>query len=105
LTWSADSGATCTASDGWSGTQPASGTRVVTPTAAGTLSFTLTCSAAASAGYSGTPASTARSVALTVTAPSAFAHTALVQDTDRGARVDARLSNPWGLAFGPTSPA
>lgn len=41
LTWNASGAATCTASDGWSGTQAVTGTKQVTITAA--VKFTLTC--------------------------------------------------------------
>lgn len=105
LTWSADGGAGCVASDAWSGAEPLSGTQSFTPSSAGTLRFTLTCSTAATAGYTGAPVSTIKTVTLNVVTPSAFSQTPLVQDTAGGARVDARLSNSWGLAFGATSPA
>src|SRR4051812_45783866 len=43
LTWSSDAGTTCTAGNAWTGTQAATGTQVVTPVAAGTLTYTLSC--------------------------------------------------------------
>lgn len=101
LTWSSSSGTACTASDGWSGSQTASGTAVVTPTAVGTVTYTLTCGGNA---YNG---NTAKSAMLTVGQPSAYSSTNLVGDTGTAGAltVDANLVNPWGIAFGPTSPA
>jgi hypothetical protein len=43
LTWSALNVTSCTASGSWSGTQKTSGSLTITPTAAGTDSYTLTC--------------------------------------------------------------
>jgi hypothetical protein len=43
LTWSAYNVTGCTASGSWSGTQNTSGSLTITPTAAGTDSYTLTC--------------------------------------------------------------
>lgn len=62
LTWSSTNATSCTASGAWSGSQPVSGTQSVTPTAAGTDTYTLTCT-----GSGGTtqPAS----ATLTVNAP------------------------------------
>ena len=60
LTWSSDAGNNCTASGDWSGPQPSSGSRTVTPSAGGTQTFTLTCSGS---GYSG---EATRSATLTV---------------------------------------
>ena len=101
LTWASNSGTTCTASDAWTGTQTASGSSVVTPTAVGTSTYTLTCSGG---NYSG---NTAASAMLTVTAASAYSSTKLVGDTGAAGAltVDPNLVNPWGIAFGPTSPA
>ena len=98
LTWS--SNATCTASDGWTGTQAASGTQDVTPTAAGTVTYTLTCSGSS---YTG---SATQSATLTVNAASAYTATSLVEDLAGGTQrtTDPLLVNPWGLALGATSP-
>src|SRR5579871_6745000 len=99
LTWSANSAASCTASGAWIGSQPVSGTQTVTPSSSGTAIYTLNC---ASAGAYAT--STEMSVTLTVTAPSAFVNTALVADLAGIARTpDAKLVNPWGVAFSPSS--
>ncbi|MGB8692278.1 MAG: TIGR03118 family protein [Steroidobacteraceae bacterium] len=102
VTWSSSSGSSCTASDAWSGTVAASGSSVVTPTALGTATYTLTC--AGGGAYGG---NVAKSTALTVTAPSAFSATKLVADTAGVGAVttDANLVNAWGIAFGPTSPS
>ena len=101
LTWASNSGTTCTASDAWTGTQTVSGSSMVTPTAVGTSTYTLTCSGGA---YSGNAAASA---ILAVTAPSAYSSTNLVGDTGAAGAltVDPNLVNPWGIAFGPTSPA
>ena len=98
LTWTTMGSSACTASGAWSGSEPATGTKVVTPTAAVTDTYTLTCTA--------TGTSTAKSATLTVTAPSAVVATTLVADSAGTAAltVDAHLLNPWGIAFGPTTP-
>jgi len=44
LTWSSIQATSCTASGAWSGTQAASGSLVLTPSVAGTQTYTLTCS-------------------------------------------------------------
>jgi len=98
LTWTSTNSSTCTASGAWSGDQAASGTSVQTPTAVGTLTFTLTCSAPSGG-------SAAKSATLTVTPPTAFTVTSLVADSAGTAALttDAHLVNPWGIAFGPTT--
>ena len=58
VTWT--SNAPCTASGAWSGTKAASGSEIVTPTQAGTFTYTLTCSGG---GYRQSPS---RSATLTV---------------------------------------
>jgi len=105
VTWSSNSGTNCTASGAWSGSQPAMGSTVVTPTAAGSETFTLSCSGGI---YSNGTAS----AVLTVTAPAAattavFSLTNLVADTAGGSaqNVDPRLVNPWGLSIAATNPA
>lgn len=62
VTWTAIAGASCQASGGWSGAQPASGSSTVTPGATGSLTYTLVCSGG---GYSG---DITESVTLTVSA-------------------------------------
>jgi len=101
LTWSAPPGATCTAGGGWSGSQASSGTQAVTPAAAGSVNYTLSCSA--TGGAYGAGSSGSASATLSVTAPSGYTSTALVGDTVAAGAlvVDASLVNPWGVAFGP----
>jgi uncharacterized protein (TIGR03118 family) len=99
ITWSSNSGTTCMASGAWTGSKSASGTATVTPTAAGTLSYMLSCSGGA---YS---ASTTKTVTLMVDAVTAFSQTDLVSNgTVMAATTDADLVNPWGLALAPTGP-
>lgn len=99
LMWSATSGTMCTASGAWSGSQPASGTMTITPTAAGTETFDLTCS-------SGIYSSSTASATLTVTAASAVTVTDLVADVAGGTatHVDTKLVNPWGVSI-PAAPS
>ena len=61
LTWSSANATACTASNAWTGSEAVSGTVTETPTAAGTLSYVLTCT-----GAGGTAHATAT---LTVNAP------------------------------------
>ncbi len=61
LTWSSTNATACTASNAWTGSEAVSGTMSETPTAAGTLSYVLTCT-----GAGGSANATAT---LTVTAP------------------------------------
>jgi hypothetical protein len=63
LTWGSTNATSCTASGSWSGSLATSGSQTVTPAAAGTDTYTLTCSNA-------TVSSAAASVTLTVTAKS-----------------------------------
>ncbi len=100
ITWSSNPGDSCSASGGWSGAEPDSGSLTVTPTAAGAITYALMCTGGA---YSG---STTQSATLTVTAPSAYSFTRLVGDTAAAGAltIDANLVNPWGIAFGTTSP-
>jgi uncharacterized protein (TIGR03118 family) len=98
LTWSSTNSSSCTASGGFSGSEATAGTSVVTPTAAGSVTFTLTCNGANSG-------STVESTTLSVTAATAFTITNLVADSTGTAALttDAHLVNPWGIAFGPTT--
>jgi hypothetical protein len=61
LTWSSTNATGCTASNGWAGGEGISGTQSVTPTAAGSVSYVLTCT-----GSGGSASATAT---LTVTSP------------------------------------
>ncbi len=96
VSWSSNTGTSCTASGGWSGTLAASGSQTVTPTAAGTDTFTLNCTGGA---YGGGTASA--NLAVTAAAATAFSLTKLVADTAGGTAVtvDTNLVNPWGLAI------
>ena len=100
LTWSASPGTACTASNGWTGAQQATGTADVTPAATGTVTYTISCSGA---GFTGTATQDAT---LTVRAASASLATTLVEDFAGGAarKQDTNLVNPWGLALLATSP-
>jgi len=107
LTWSTMNASTCAGSGGWTGNEATGGTQAVTPTASGNVTYTLTCTAPTGGGYSGGGGgTTAMSVTLTVNPASAFTFTTLVSDTaGTGALVtDPNLINPWGIAFGPTTP-
>ena len=90
LTWSASPGTTCTASNGWTGAQPTSGSANVTPTATGNVTYTLACSGA---GFTGTAS---QSVTIAVQAASAYLATTLVEDFAGGAarKQDTNLVNP-----------
>ncbi len=94
VTWSSNTGTSCTASGGWSGSLAATGTQTVTPTAAGTDTFTLNCTGGSYGGGKG-------SASLTVSAATAFSLTKLVADTAGGtaANTDTNLVNPWGLSI------
>lgn len=106
VTWSSNSGTSCTASGAWSGSQAAMGSSVITPTAAGAETFSLSCSGGVYSSGSG-------SAMLTVTAPTApsatamFTLTNLVADAAGGSakNVDAKLVNPWGLSIAASNPA
>jgi len=63
ITWASTNASSCTASGSWSGTLATSGTQTLTPSSAGTDTYSLTCSNAVGA-------SPAASVTLTVTAAS-----------------------------------
>jgi uncharacterized protein (TIGR03118 family) len=95
LTWSTNASG-CTATGAWSGSQSASGTLTVTPTASGASVYTLVCTGGI---YS---PSTGVSATLTVNPQSGFTLTALVADAAGTAAVktDANLVNAWGIAFG-----
>jgi uncharacterized protein (TIGR03118 family) len=95
VTWSSNSGTSCTASGAWSGSLAATGTKTVTPTAAGTETFTLSC---AGGGYG---SGGMGSATLTVTAATAFSLTKLVADTAGGTALntDTNLVNPWGVSI------
>lgn len=92
VTWSSN-GTGCTASGAWSGSQSASGSTRVTPTAAGSQTYSLNCTGGAYSSGNG-------SATLTVNAASSFSLTNLSADTaGTAAQVDAHLTNPWGLSI------
>ncbi|HZF16407.1 MAG TPA: TIGR03118 family protein [Steroidobacteraceae bacterium] len=98
LTWTTN-GTGCTASGAWTGAQSAGGTQVITPTAIGTQTYTITCTGGA---YG---ASTAQSATLTINAPSAFSMSSLVSDgAVNSVNNDVNLKNPWGIVFAPGAP-
>jgi len=96
VTWTSNTGTACTASGAWSGSLAATGTQTVTPTAAGTETFTLNCTGGTYGGGMG-------SASLTVNAASAFSLTRLVADTAGGTagNTDTNLVNPWGVSIPP----
>ncbi len=110
LSWSTQSVDSCVASGGWTVSQAGSGTATVTPTTSGNLTYTLTCMTTAAAmsayGMGSSSSTTSATAMLAVTAASTFSFTTLVTDTSgRGAATtDPNLMNPWGIAFGPTTP-
>lgn len=94
VTWTSNTGTNCTASGAWTGSLAATGTKTVTPTAAGTETFTLNCTGGSYGGGTG-------SATLTVSAASAFSLTKLVADTAGGTagNTDTKLVNPWGVSI------
>jgi uncharacterized protein (TIGR03118 family) len=94
VTWTSNTGTSCTASGAWTGSLAATGTKSVTPMAAGAETFSLNCTGGAYGGGMG-------SATLTVSAASAFSLTKLVADTAGGtaANTDTNLVNPWGLSI------
>jgi uncharacterized protein (TIGR03118 family) len=107
LSWTTTNATSCVASGGWTGSEAVNSSQAVTPTAAGNVSFTLTCTAPAGNAYSGGGGGqTAQTVNLTVNAASAFSVTKLVSDTSAGGglHTDSNLVNGWGIVFGPSTP-
>jgi hypothetical protein len=94
VTWSSNSGTSCTASGGWSGNLAATGNQTVTPTAVGNDVFTLNCTG-------GVYGNSTASATLAVSAGSAFSMTALISDTAGGTAgtTDQKLVNPWGIVI------
>jgi uncharacterized protein (TIGR03118 family) len=100
LTWSSTGATSCTASGAWSGSEPTGGTMTVTPSAAGSDAYTLTC-----AGMGGSAPMTATlTVNGAINGP--FSMTALVADVagTSAQTVDPNLVNPWGLSMAPGQP-
>ena len=102
LTWSVTNAAACTASGAWSGSEPVSGSKTLSPTAAGTYEYTLMCT--------GSGAAATRSTTLTVGAAAAgtgpYTATSLVANVagTSALTVDTHLVNPWGIVFAPNAP-
>jgi hypothetical protein len=67
LTWSSTNATTCTASGDWSGTEAASGSQSVTPTAVGTATYTLSCMGPGGSGKASATAAVAAPPPPTVT--------------------------------------
>ena len=67
LDWTASSGTSCTASDGWSGTKTATGSESVTPTATGTTTYTLSCTGGVYSGSGSAEKVCSRNASLAVT--------------------------------------
>jgi uncharacterized protein (TIGR03118 family) len=106
VTWSSSSGTSCTANGAWSGSQAVMGSTTVTPTAAGTETFSLACSGGIYSSGSGSAILTV-SAAPAAAATNAYTLTNLVADAKGGAatNVDPKLVNPWGLSIASTNPA
>jgi uncharacterized protein (TIGR03118 family) len=87
--------------------QGTSGTQSVTPTGAGSSTFTLSCSGAAGAAGGTGGVSTSMSATLTVSAASGYSTTKLLTDSNGAGAVasDANLRDPRGIAFAPGKPA
>jgi uncharacterized protein (TIGR03118 family) len=100
LTWSSTGATACTASGAWSGAEPTGGTMTVTPTAAGSDIYTLTCSGASGS----TPMAATLTVTGAINGP--YSMTALVADVGgtSAQTVDPNLVNPWGLSMAPGQP-
>ena len=101
LSWSTTGATSCSASGSWSGSEPLSGSLMVTPTAAGSFTYTLSCS--------GAGGSTSKSVTLTVGAAAGggpYTVTSLVANGagTHAVTVDANLSTPWGIVFASSGP-
>ena len=105
LSWTATAGASCTATGGWSGPEPASGTRTVIPNTAGAVAYTLTCRGGSGGGYTSGGQTSAKTVTLEVVGRSVFFNTSLTADDASEMVVDPRLINPWGVAISGTSTA
>lgn len=105
LRWTVTPGASCTASGGWTGPEPATGMQIVRPNAVGAIAYTLTCHSPAGGTYSGDGPDAASTVTLEVSAPNVFFNTTLTSDTASALVLDPRLINPWGVAMSATSTA
>ncbi|MGA2397003.1 MAG: TIGR03118 family protein [Steroidobacteraceae bacterium] len=101
LTWSVTNATACTASGSWSGSESVTGSKTLSPTAAGTYTYTLMCT--------GSGAAATKSTTLTVGAAAAsngpYTSTSLVANAagSSALTVDANLVNPWGIVFAPNA--
>ena len=102
LTWSVTNATACTASGDWSGSEPVTGSKTLSPTAAGTYTYTLMCT--------GSGAAATKSTTLTAGAAAAatgpYTSTSLVANVagTSALTVDTHLVNPWGIVFAPNAP-
>ena len=105
VTWSSSASTSCSASGAWSGSLASSGSKPITPTAAGSETYTVSCTSGGGA-YGG-GSSLSMSAVLTVNGPasvstsSAYSLIELVADAAGGAAVstDKHLINPWGISI------
>jgi uncharacterized protein (TIGR03118 family) len=100
LSWSATGATTCTSSGSWTGTRPESGTFVVTPSAAGSYTYTLSCA--------DTGGTTSKSATLTVggaaAGPYVLSHLVANAPGVGASTVDTHLATPWGISFAAKEP-
>jgi hypothetical protein len=100
LSWSVTGATSCTSSGSWSGSRAETGTFVVTPSAPGTYTYTLSCTDAGG--------TTSKSATLTVGGAAAgpYVLTQLVADAPGAgtSTVDTHLATPWGISFAPKAP-
>jgi uncharacterized protein (TIGR03118 family) len=105
LSWTVTAGASCAASGGWAGPEPATGTQIVRPNAVGAIAYTLTCRTPSGGPYSAGGPNAAKTVTLEVSASNVFFNTTLTADTASALVFDPRLVNPWGVAMSAISTA
>lgn len=100
LSWSVTGATSCTSSGAWTGSRAETGTFVVTPSAPGTYTYTLSCTDAGG--------TTSKSATLTVAGAAAgpYVVTQLVADAPGAgaSTVDSHLATPWGISFAPKAP-
>ena len=102
LTWSVTNATACTASGAWSGSEPVTGSKTLSPTAAGSYAYTLMCTGGGAAATQ----STTLTVGAAAAATGPYTSTSLVANVagTSALTVDAHLVNPWGIAFAPNAP-
>jgi hypothetical protein len=91
LTWSAMGASTCAASGAWSGSQPTSGSMPVSPSAADTYTYTLSCSTGSSPQGSG-------SATLKVSPPQLSVVTSALPNGEPGSPYSATIQANGGVA-------